>query len=84
MDSTSIGGSFLVASAIKDVLSSIIDKKKHAKIADILNPFISSSIDQTSEKIQICVIVDHLCRIFDVKIFDNNGIMPNFDVMKIR
>ncbi|CAG8658641.1 14619_t:CDS:2 [Funneliformis caledonium] len=45
MDSTSIGGSFSVVSAIEDVLSSIIDKKKHAKMADILNPFIGSSYD---------------------------------------
>ncbi|CAG8576128.1 4717_t:CDS:2 [Funneliformis caledonium] len=41
MDSTSIGESFSVASAIEDVLSLTIDKKKHVEIADILNPFIA-------------------------------------------
>ncbi|CAI2199781.1 10553_t:CDS:2, partial [Funneliformis geosporum] len=38
------GGSILIASAIEDVCSQS-EPKKYAKIADILNPFISSSYD---------------------------------------
>src|SRR6266542_2114271 len=50
MDLNSIGRSFSMMSAIKDVLSSTIDKKKHAKMADILNPFIGSLYDGFSKE----------------------------------
>src|ERR1044071_860546 len=55
MDLTSIGRSFLVISIIKDVLFLTIDKKKYAKIADILNPFIDLSYDSFSKE------YDYIC-----------------------
>src|SRR2546423_9327839 len=58
MDSTSISRSFSVMNAIKDVLFSIIDKKKHAEMTDILNPFIGSSYDGFSKKYN-SVCFDH-------------------------
>src|SRR5688500_2368116 len=70
MDLTSIGRSFLVASAIEDVLSSIIDKKKHTKMADILNPFIGSSYDGFSKE------YDSVC-------FDYNSLNSKQKVIKL-
>ena len=58
MDSNSIGRSFSVMSTIKNVLSSTIDKKKYAEMADILNPFIGSSYDDFSKEYD-SVCFDH-------------------------
>src|SRR2546423_13705379 len=58
MDSTSISRSFSVMNAIKDVLFSIIDKKKHAEMTDILNPFIGLSYDDFSKEYN-SVCFDH-------------------------
>ena len=58
IDSNSISGSFSVMSAIKDVLSSTIDKKKHVEMTDILNPFIGSSYDGFSKEYN-SVCFDH-------------------------
>ncbi|RIA83664.1 hypothetical protein C1645_833451 [Glomus cerebriforme] len=59
MDSTSIGGSFSMASAIEDVLSSTIDEKKHAEMANILNPFIDSLYNDFSKEYD-SVCFDHI------------------------
>ena len=58
MDSTSISRSFSVTSAIEDVLSLTIDKKKHAEMTDILNPFIGLSYDGFSKEYN-SVCFDH-------------------------
>ena len=58
MDLTSISGSFSVTSAIEDVLSLTIDKKKHAEMTNILNPFIGSSYDSFSKEYN-SVCFDH-------------------------
>ncbi len=50
INSNSISKSFSVMSAIEDVLSLTIDKKKHAEMADILNPFIGSLYDGFSKE----------------------------------
>src|SRR4051794_110019 len=70
MDSTSISGSFLVTSAIEDVLFSIIDKKKHAEMTDILNPFIGLLYDSFSKE------YNSVC-------FDNNSLNSKQKVIKL-
>src|SRR6266542_1221121 len=50
INSNSISKSFSVMSAIEDVLSLTIDKKKHAEMTDILNPFIGSSYNGFSKE----------------------------------
>ena len=47
-----------MTSTIKDVLFSTIDKKKHAEITDILNPFISLSYNSFSKEYN-SVCFDH-------------------------
>ncbi|RIA85296.1 hypothetical protein C1645_741676 [Glomus cerebriforme] len=70
MDSNSISESFLVMSAIEDVLFLTIDKKKHAEMADILNPFISSLYNSFSKE------YDSVC-------FDHNSLNSKQKVIKL-
>ena len=70
MDSNSISRSFSVTSAIKDILFLTIDKKKHAEITDILNPFISLSYDSFSKE------YNSIC-------FDHNSLNSKQKVIKL-
>ena len=70
MDSNSIGRSFSVTSTIKDVLFLTIDKKKHAEMADILNPFIGSLYDSFSKE------YDSVC-------FDHNSLNSKQKAIKL-